>query len=71
MGEKVMGKFQKNATEWVHVSLVEYRGHELVDMRVYYEDSDGEWKPSRKGLTLSRTLLPELVMALQAAQREG
>ena len=64
MDGKVVATLQKNARERLNVTLTEYRGHELVDMRVYFEDADGDWRPSRKGLTLSRALLPELVAAL-------
>ncbi len=32
---RLIDKFEKNATEEVRVSLTAYKGHELMDLRVY------------------------------------
>ncbi len=62
---EVISQFTKNAVEEVRVSLTEYRGHKLIDLRVYYEPRDGgERLPSKKGLTISVELFPELKKAL-------
>jgi hypothetical protein len=53
-------KFGKNAIEEVRVSLTEYKGHELMDFRVYYCPSDGEPVPTKKGLTMSVELYANL-----------
>jgi len=36
MGD-VLHQFPKNASEEVRVSLTEYKGHKLIDLRIYYE----------------------------------
>lgn len=64
----LVAEFQKNARERVRVALTEYAGHELVDVRAYWQDQTGEWRPG-KGLALRRELLPELRRALLAAER--
>jgi len=62
---EVISQFTKNAVEEVRVSLTEYRGHKLIDLRVYYEPRDGgDRLPSKKGLTISVELFPELKKAL-------
>ena len=62
---EVISQFTKNAVEEVRVSLTEYRGHKLIDLRVYYEPREGgERLPSKKGLTISVDLFPELKKAL-------
>ena len=70
MAEKVVAKFAKNATEQVRVTLTEWKGYPLLDVRVYFQDAQGEYKPSRKGLTLNRDLVPELLAGLEAARAE-
>ena len=35
------------------VKLVAFRGHQLLDVRYWYTDSQGDLKPTRKGLSLS------------------
>ena len=62
--EEMISSFEKNALEEVRVSLTEYRGHQLIDLRVYYLSADGEPRPTKKGLALSVGLYPELKESL-------
>ena len=66
-GEQVVAEFVKNSTEKLRVSLTEYRGHSLCNVRIYYEDGD-EYKPSRKGVAFNVALLPELEKAIRKAR---
>ena len=68
MSDLLIAEFVKNSRERVRITLTEYGGHKLLDMRAYYEDATGEWKPG-KGLAIRRELLPELRKALMAAER--
>jgi hypothetical protein len=52
--------FMKNALEEVRVSVSTFKGKKYVDIRVYYQDDSGEFKPSKKGIAISPELLPEL-----------
>lgn len=56
--------FMKNALEEVRVSVSAYKGKKYVDLRVYYQDDNGEYKPSKKGIAISPDLLPELENAI-------
>jgi hypothetical protein len=56
--------FMKNALEEVRVSVSTYKGKKYVDLRVYYQDDNGEYKPSKKGIAISPELLPELENAI-------
>ena len=62
--DELIAQFEKNATEVVRVSLTEYRGRKLVDMRVYYSDDAGEYRPTKKGVSLSVEVYPDLKRAL-------
>lgn len=62
-------EFDKNSVEKVRVSLAEYRGHKLVDIRVYYKNDDNEFLPSRKGISLPLDLFPELWKGLEKARK--
>jgi len=58
---------EKNKREQIRIEVNEFRGQDLVDIRVYYQDQDsGEWKPSKKGIAFRVELLPEVIEALQA-----
>ncbi len=49
-----MKEIRKNKTEVIRISLKEYQGHKLIDLRVWYEDENGEYKPTKKGITFNR-----------------
>ncbi|MGU3541033.1 transcriptional coactivator p15/PC4 family protein [Methylobacterium sp. A54F] len=59
----------KNALEEVRVSLSTFNGYDLVDVRTFadFDGSGGEKRPTRKGISLKREKLGELIAALQAA----
>ena len=57
---------EKNSRESVVVSETEYKGNKYVDVRVFYKDTDGTLKPTRKGVSIRRDQLDELVSALIA-----
>ena len=57
---------EKNSRESVVVSETEYKGNKYVDVRVFYKDTDGTLKPTRKGVSLRPEKVAELVAALSA-----
>jgi hypothetical protein len=65
-----VGEIQKNALEKIIVSTGTYKGYDFVDVRVYYQDKDGEWKPTRKGVAVPPDKLEELIDLLKRAQTE-
>ncbi len=52
MSEPV-AEMEKGPTEKIFFSLSEYKGKHYADIRIYFENDEGEWKPTRKGLTIS------------------
>lgn len=64
----VIADLEKNATERVRVTLTEYNGRNLCDIRVYTEyKSSGEVGPTKKGVSLRVEMLPALIAALTEA----
>ena len=59
---------RKSGNELVRVTVDEYRGREVLDIRIWVVDAEsGEVHPTRKGVTVSTARLPELVSILQQA----
>ena len=58
---------EKNSRESIVVSEIEYKGNKYIDVRVFYKDTDGNLKPTRKGVSLRPEKVAELVTALAAA----
>jgi hypothetical protein len=51
--DELIAQFEKNATEVVRLTLTEFHGRKLIDLRVYYTDDKGEYRPTRKGISLA------------------
>ena len=68
----VIGDIGKNAGEVVRVSLSEFDGHDLVDVRVFFKtQTSPELKPTKKGVALRPALLPELIALLKDAEYQA
>jgi hypothetical protein len=67
--DEVVAQFEKNATEVLRLSLTEFRGHQLIDARIYYSDDEGQYRPTKKGVSLAVGLYPELKKALLALEK--
>jgi hypothetical protein len=67
--DELIAQFEKNATEVIRVSLTEYRKRKLVDVRVYYSDDEGEYRPTKKGVSLSLEVYPDFKRALASLEK--
>ena len=70
IGEPV-AKIEKSDTEVIFVTLKEFKGHKLVDVRTYFRPNMGEeLVPSQKGVSIKydATLLEEVKDSLRKAQ---
>jgi hypothetical protein len=62
---EVISKLPKNARETIFLSLSEFKGRRLVDIRVHVPgEQDEEWVPTRKGVSLAVGLYPAFKKAL-------
>jgi hypothetical protein len=66
----LIATIKKNATEEIPISLTRYRGYELLDVRIYFEDDQGIWRPTKRGLTVRLEMLPDLLKALGRVRGE-
>ena len=57
---KVITEMEKSGNEKIKFSLTEFKGKNYVDLRVYYEDDEGDWKPTKKGITVPLAQFHEL-----------
>lgn len=70
--DEVIGTIEKNATEIIRVGITEYNGHDVAYLRVFFHSrtapEDNPFLPSKKFITVSMRLLPQLISALQKTQ---
>ena len=65
-----IARFTKNKRESVVVALSEYRGVNLIDLRVFAATDEGD-KPTQKGVALDVKRLPNLRDAIERAEAEA
>jgi hypothetical protein len=58
-------ELERNETERLIIEDSEYKGHELVGMRIYFLSKEEEWLPTKKGITFRRDQLDEVIGMLQ------
>jgi hypothetical protein len=52
------------------VALKEFKGKEYVDIRTHFENDNGEWIPTKKGITLAPDNLDEMIDILKSAKQK-
>ena len=69
---RTIASIRKNNSQEIRVSVAIHDGYALVDMRVFSAPraSRGEPVPTKAGICVARSKLSELILALQAAERE-
>jgi hypothetical protein len=67
--ERQIGEFTIRQGNLCRVCLRAFKGRQRFDVRTYFEDADGEWRPTTKGVNLSVHELPELRRLVVDAER--
>jgi len=67
--EKVVREIEKGP-DLLRIELSEFQGKQYIGARIYFMDDRGEWKPSKKGLTLAPDMMTLVHEALGDALRE-
>lgn len=50
---EIVTEMEKGWNEKIVFSRSEFKGKHYADIRIYYEDDEGEWKPTKKGITIT------------------
>ncbi len=58
-------ELERSPTEKLVIEDTEYRGHNLVSLRIYFLSDEEKWLPTKKGVTFRREQLDEVLDALQ------
>lgn len=63
-----IGDIQKGKDK-VIVTVKEFKGKQYIDIRTYFENEEGEWIPTKKGVSLTPDNLDEMIGFLQTAKK--
>lgn len=50
---EVTGEMDKGWNEKIVFGVSEFRGKNYANIRIFYEDDEGEWKPTKKGISVN------------------
>jgi hypothetical protein len=64
-------EFAKGPTEVVRAGISEFGGKLRADIRVYYQNENEEWRPTKKGINLEVDQLDELAKAVEFLKKEA
>lgn len=56
---------RKNAREEIRVSVDEFKGMDLLNIRVWFMGDDGEMRPGKQGVAVRLELAPDLAQAIR------
>jgi len=67
--DQTVSVFSKNKFQEVRVGIREFKGNDLVDIRIWtISQGADQMVPTAKGVTINVHLLPQLLKALQSAE---
>jgi hypothetical protein len=68
MSATIIDEWPRKDGEVVRVTLDEFKGHPTLDIRNWWADSDGVWRPGKSGFTVGRAHIDRLADALVKAR---
>ena len=63
----VIGELEKNSQELIRVTIQNYHGTDVIDLRTYWQNADGEWIRTKKGISLTHHVIEDVIKLLQKA----
>ncbi|MEN8222686.1 MAG: transcriptional coactivator p15/PC4 family protein [Acidobacteriota bacterium] len=57
----IIGEIERNDTERLRVEASNYKGSDFISVRIYYLADNGEWRPTKKGITVKPDQVDELI----------
>jgi hypothetical protein len=68
--DKTVAVFQKNKFQEIRIGIREFKGNDLVDIRIWtMTQGSEEMVPTAKGVTMNISLLPELKKSLESVEK--
>jgi hypothetical protein len=63
----IIKDIDKGKGEIIRVEISEFKGKKLLNLRVWYTDANGEYKPTQKGIAIPPELYEQVKEAINSA----
>ncbi len=67
----IIGEIERNDTERLRIEASNYKGSDFISVRIYYLADNGEWRPTKKGITVKPEKVDELIGFLSDAKEKA
>ncbi len=64
----IIGEIERTKTERLRIEASNYKGVDFISVRIYYQADNGEWRPTKKGITVKPEKVDELIAFLGEAK---
>mgnify|MGYP001766210329 CR=1 FL=1 len=64
-----IGEIEKGKDKII-ISIKEFKGKQYVDIRTYFTNDEGDWIPTKKGITFSPENIDDAIRYLQDAKKQ-
>jgi hypothetical protein len=71
MTERLIAEIEKNSREQLRITLGEFKGHRLINLRVWFLAEDGKMRPGNSGVAIKIDRLEALISALLRSRGEA
>lgn len=65
-----IGSIQKNSQEEIRVTIQNFQGTDIIDLRTFWQNAEGDWIPTRKGICLTSHVVENVIKLLQKASKK-
>ncbi|MCI0470758.1 MAG: transcriptional coactivator p15/PC4 family protein [Candidatus Aminicenantes bacterium] len=66
----LIGEIERSDIERLKVECSNYKGKDFLSIRIYYLAENGEWRPTKKGVTVKPDKIDELIDLLKQAKEK-
>ncbi len=67
--EKVAYEFEKGNDEVVRARVCDFGGKQRADLRIYFQGKDGDWHPTKRGISVSTDMVSQLRQAIDKLEK--
>jgi hypothetical protein len=62
-----IARIGKGPKQCIRIGVEEYQGHQYIDVRTYFQNEEGAWVATKKGVTMNADTIDEVIEGLRKA----
>ena len=66
--DEVLFETNRSESEVIRIAKRGYKGRTFMDLRLFFKDKNGEYRPTKKGITVSEEIFPVLADGILSVQ---